>query len=111
MLATVPLDSPVVTWCNALALAESVMAADSLGGSDSDSDQPTGPALDRIVRWLAARDAEELHAQRDDVLDTLDMIGPERSAGALRWLVRHAEDARAEGFWRQLQPAGLRAVA
>lgn len=107
MLATVPLDSPVATWCNVLALAESVMAADSLG----DLDQPTGPALDRIVRWLGARDAVELHAQRDDVLDTLDMIGRERSAGALRWLVRHAEDARAQGFWRQLQPTGLRAVA
>ena len=102
MPATVPLSTPVRSITAARALAEST----ALAGFD----EATGPALDRILRFLHALPHAALLRDTEGILDVLALLGDRRATHCAGWLSRVAGDGDCAAYWAQLADLAGRAA-
>lgn len=93
MLVIDPLTHPVRTVWEAAALAQSTTLASP--------DAATGPALDRIARYLNNLSVGELVAHHQAIGEVLANLTPERAERMVRWLIRRTDDPSLAQYWRK----------
>lgn len=93
MLVVDPLTYPVRTVWEAVALAQSTTQASP--------DAATGPALDRIARYLNNLGVGELIEHHEAIGEVLSNLTDERAERMVRWLIRRTDDPSLAQYWRK----------